>query len=232
MHSQLCVALDGSDRRWILDTARQLGPHTDWLKIGLEAFSAFGPDLVRQIAEEPPALFLDVKLHDIPNTVARAAAACARLGVGMVNVHAAGGSNMMRAALEAVREVDPDGRTKLIAVTVLTSLGASELAEVGFARTADDLVVKLASLAREAGLAGVVASAREATAIRKACGPGFLIVTPGIRPAAMAPGDQRRVVTPRQACENGADILVIGRPITGANDPVGAIRSIRQEMVE
>lgn len=231
MHSQLCVALDGSEQPWILDMAQRLGHEADWLKIGLQAFTAFGPELVRRVAQEPAQIFLDLKLHDIPNTVARAAAGCASLGVNLLNVHAAGGERMMRAAVEAVREVDPDGRTKLIAVTVLTSLEKPDLETLGISQSSDELVLRLAELARVCGLDGVVASAREAAAIRRACGPGFLIVTPGIRPSWAAVGDQRRVVTPKDASDAGADILVIGRPVTQSDDPVEAIRSIRSEMV-
>ena len=231
MSTQLCVALDGGNRQWILDMARLVGDRTEWLKIGLEAFTSFGPDLVERVQEAPARVFLDLKLHDIPNTVARAAASCARLGVGMLNVHASGGERMMRAAVDAVRAVDSEHVTKVIAVTVLTSLAASDLVALGHEQPPDDLVLRWAGLAQQSGLDGVVASAREAAAIRRVCGPDFLVVTPGIRPVWAAADDQRRVVTPEDACRAGADVLVIGRPITGADDPLEAIARIRGDML-
>ena len=166
MAGQLCVALDGSDRDWIMKTARHLGPTVDWLKIGLEAFTAHGPDLVREISACQTSIFLDLKLHDIPTTVARAAANCADLGANLLNVHAGGGRAMMEAAAEAVRGVDPSGSTKVIAVTVLTSLDSASLEELGWVHRSEDLVLKWAESALESGLDGVVASAREAAGIR------------------------------------------------------------------
>ncbi len=230
MAAQLCVALDGSDRDWIVATARQLGPNVDWLKIGLEAFTAHGPDLVRDVCSYEPSIFLDLKLHDIPTTVARAAANCARLGVNLLNVHAGGGRAMMEAAVEGVREVDPSGTTKVIAVTILTSLDSSALAELGSTDQSEELVLRWAKLARQCGLDGVVASAREAAKIRRVCGPDFLIVTPGIRPSWAAGNDQRRIVTPVDAVLAGSDILVVGRPITTADDPQAAAANIFAEM--
>ena len=230
MAAQLCVALDGSDRDWIAATARRLEPNIDWLKIGLEAFTAHGPDLVREVASLRPSVFLDLKLHDIPTTVARAAGNCARLGATLINVHAGGGRAMMEAAAEAVRTADTSGSTKVIAVTVLTSLDSATLAEMGVTQPSEDLVLKWAESARDCGLDGVVASAREATAIRRICGPDFLIVTPGIRPAWASGDDQRRVVTPADAVRNGSDILVVGRPITTADDPQSAATRILSEM--
>ncbi len=230
MAAQLCVALDGSDRDWIVTTARQLGPNVDWLKIGLEAFTAHGPDLVRDVCSHEPSVFLDLKLHDIPTTVARAAANCARLGVNLLNVHAGGGRAMMEAAVEGVREVDPSGTTKVIAVTILTSLDSSALAELGSTDQSEELVLRWAKLARQCGLDGVVASAREAAKIRRVCGPDFLIVTPGIRPSWAAGNDQRRIVTPVDAVLAGSDILVVGRPITTADDPRAAAADVLSEM--
>ncbi len=230
MAAQLCVALDGSDRDWIVTTARRLGPQVDWLKVGLEAFTAHGPDLVRDICSHGPSVFLDLKLHDIPTTVARAAANCARLGAKLLNVHAGGGRAMMEAAVAGVREVDPSGTTKVIGVTVLTSLDSTALAELGTDHRSEMLVLRWAELARTCGLDGVVASAREAADIRRVCGPDFLIVTPGIRPSWAARDDQRRIVTPAGAVSAGSDILVIGRPITAADDPRAAAADVLSEM--
>lgn len=230
MASQLCIALDGSDRGWITRSARSLEPAADWFKIGLEAFTAHGPDLVRDMAGFGRPVFLDLKFHDIPNTVARAAANAARAGAAMLNVHAAGGRAMMEAAVQAVREVDPSGATRVIAVTVLTSLDGEALAEMGQDRSPETLALEWARFARDSGLDGVVASARDAEAIRRACGPEFLIVTPGIRPRWAAGHDQRRTVTPQDAVAAGADVLVVGRPITTASDPASAAAAIAEEM--
>lgn len=230
MAAQLCVALDGSDRDWIESTAKTLGPHVGWLKIGLEAFTGHGPDLVREVCSHGSSVFLDLKLHDIPTTVARASANSARLGARLINVHAGGGRAMMEAAVAGAREVDPSGSTKIIAVTVLTSLDSNALAELGTDHRSGDLVLRWAELARESGLDGVVASAREAVAIRSTCGPDFLIVTPGIRPSWAAHDDQRRIVTPADAVRAGSDILVVGRPITTADDPQRATADVLAEM--
>lgn len=230
MAAQLCVALDGSDRDWIVTTAQRLGPTVDWLKLGLEAFTAHGPDLVREINAHRPSVFLDLKLHDIPTTVARAAANCARLGANLLNVHAGGGRSMMEAAVESVRAVDPSGSTKIIAVTILTSLDTTDLIELGSSGHSEETVLKWATLAQECGLDGVVASAQEAADIRRLCGPDFLIVTPGIRPRWAAGDDQRRVVTPADAVAAGSNILVVGRPITTADDPLVAATQVLSEM--
>lgn len=227
---KLCAALDGSDRDWIVSMAATLAPHVGWLKVGLEAFTAHGPGLVRELAAGGANVFLDLKLHDIPNTVRRAAANCASIGAGMFNVHASGGSAMLRAAREGAREGAKDEPPVVLAVTVLTSLDRVALDELGVERDPNELVVRWARMAQDAGLDGVVASAREAAAVRAACGPGFTIVTPGIRPAWAASDDQRRIVTPAAAIASGADILVIGRPITRADEPAAAARRILEEM--
>lgn len=227
---RICVALDGSDRAWIASTARTLAPQVGWLKLGLEAFTAFGPELVTEIAEEDARVFFDIKLHDIPNTVRRAAANCAATGAAMFNVHASGGRAMLSAALKGASEGAATHPPKVLAVTVLTSLDRGAVSELGLDRDPHELVVRWARLAREVGLDGVVASAREAAAIRRECGPGFLIVTPGIRPAWSATGDQKRVTTPAEAIGAGADILVIGRPITGALSPDEAVARIIGEL--
>jgi len=226
----LCVALDGSDRDWILDMAGRLAPIGGWLKLGLEAFTAHGPQLVGEVGRLGRPVFLDVKLHDIPNTVRRAAANCARTGAAMFNVHAAGGPDMLAAAMDGASDGAAGERPKVIAVTVLTSLDGHALARLGLGTDADELVVRWAMLARDAGLDGVVASAREAPAVRAACGDDFLIVTPGIRPSWAAADDQRRTVTPHDARRLGADLLVVGRPVTEADDPVAALRRLLDEI--
>lgn len=227
---RLCVALDGSDRAWITSTARRLAPRVGWLKLGLEALTAFGPDLVREVAGLGTRVFFDIKLHDIPNTVRHAAANCAATGAAMFNVHASGGRAMLRAALEGAADGSPSVPPKVLAVTVLTSLDQEALTELGLEHAPDELVLRWALLAREVGLDGVVASAHEAQTIRRECGPDFLIVTPGIRPMWSVTGDQRRVMTPSDAYRAGADILVIGRPITGADSPEEAAARILDEI--
>ncbi len=227
---RICVALDGSDRAWITSTARTLAPHVGWLKLGLEAFTAFGPELVREIAGFDTRVFFDIKLHDIPNTVRHAAANCAATGAAMFNVHASGGRAMMSAAMDGAREGAAAHRPKVLAVTVLTSLDRGALTELGLEREPEEMVVRWAGLAREVGLDGVVASALEAPAVRRECGPDFLIVTPGIRPMWSSTGDQRRVMTPSDAVAAGADILVVGRPITGADSPADAAVRILDEL--
>jgi orotidine-5'-phosphate decarboxylase len=227
---RLCVALDGSDRQWIVSTARDLATHVGWLKLGLEAFTAFGPSLVEEVAAGHGRVFLDIKLHDIPNTVRRAAANCAATGAAMFNVHAAGGRAMLEAAVDGAHRGSTGPRPLVIAVTVLTSLDQRAIARLGLGSDPAEIVVRWATLARESGLDGVVASAREASMIRRACGPDFLIVTPGIRPSWAAAGDQRRVMTPAEAVAAGADILVVGRPITGADSPSAAAQRILEEL--
>jgi orotidine-5'-phosphate decarboxylase len=226
----LCVALDGSDRRWILETAEALVGEVGWLKVGLEAFAAHGPSLVRSITELGCPVFLDVKLHDIPNTVRGAAANCAAAGVGMFTVHASGGPQMLSAALEGARQAAPDTPPKVIAVTVLTSLDSQSLHEVGYADAVEETVLRLARVAESCGVDGVVVSAHEARQVRAACGPDVLLVTPGIRPPGHPTDDQRRTVTPAEAVRLGADVLVVGRPITHAESPVAAARRIVNQM--
>jgi len=227
----LCVALDGSDRRWILDMARSLVGEVGWLKVGLEAFSAHGLSLVASLSELGSRVFLDLKLHDIPNTVRGAAANCAAAGVGMLTVHASGGREMLSAAVEGTRQAAPGTPPSVIAVTVLTSLDTRSLHElVGCAASAEETALRLARLAESCEVAGVVVSAHEARRVRAACGPDFLLVTPGIRPLGHGADDQRRTMTPTEAIRQGADILVVGRPITRAKSPVAAARRIVSEI--
>ena len=201
------------------------------LKLGLEFFSAAGPDGVRQVQAAAAAcpLFLDLKYHDIPNTVAAAVRAAARLGPKIINVHATGGPAMMAAAADAARQGAAESGHPapwVIAVTVLTSLETDDIKRMGVNGDITEQVVRLATLAQESGLDGVVCSAHEITPIRQALGPNFLLVTPGIRPAGADVGDQKRVMTPADAIGAGADILVIGRPITAAADPAVAAQDI------
>lgn len=229
---KIAVALDATDRQRILDLARLLAPEAGVLKVGLEAFCAHGPALVTELVALAP-VFLDLKLHDIPNTVGGAAAAAARTGASILNVHAGGGREMMRVAGERAREAALAAglpAPRVIAVTVLTSLDAAALAEVGLAGTPHEAALRLAVLAKESGLDGVVCSPGELVAIRAACGPEFLLVVPGIRPTGSAAADQKRIATPSSAARAGADLLVVGRPITGAADPVFATRQIAREI--
>lgn len=224
------VALDTQDLGHAVSLASAVRPHVGGLKIGLEFISALGPDGVRKIVSLGLPVFADVKFHDIPNTVAGASTALARLGATIFNVHASGGTEMMRASLAAAREVDPD--VTVIGVTVLTSLDDGVLEAVGQKGPASEQVTRLAKLAKASGLHGVVCAAHEIGPVRKACGMDFLIVTPGIRPKGSATNDQRRFVTPGEAHRAGADILVVGRPITAAQDPAAAARAIAEELAE
>jgi orotidine-5'-phosphate decarboxylase len=220
------VALDTPDLGRALELARAVRPHVGGLKVGLEFITALGPDGVREIVSLGLPVFADVKFHDIPNTVAGAAREIARLGVALFNVHASGGEAMLRAAKEAAASVD--SAVKVIAVTVLTSLTDPDLEAVGQVPPAIGQVERLAKLAQACGLDGVVCSPQEIGLVRRACGKDFLIVTPGIRPADAALADQRRVTTPDAAVAAGADILVIGRPITAAADPARAAVTIAE----
>lgn len=231
--ARLAVALDSPRGEAILALARRLAGEVDVLKLGLEAFVSEGPALVREIRTLGVPVFLDLKLHDIPNTVAGAAAAAARTGAAWLTLHASGGREMMRAGAERARAAATEAghpAPRLLGVTVLTSLDAAGLEEVGFSGSPRDAARRLAALAQEAGLDGVVCSPEEAAALRAACGPDFLLVVPGIRPSGSRADDQRRVATPASAIAAGADLLVVGRPITQASDPAAAARAIRAEM--
>jgi orotidine-5'-phosphate decarboxylase len=222
------VALDTPSLSDASALAAQVLPYVGGLKVGLEFVSANGPEGVRTMVKSGLPVFLDVKLHDIPNTVAGAMKALAPLGAAIINVHALGGAAMMRAAAEAAASAEP--RPKVLAVTILTSLDAADLAAMGVSGTPLEQVVRLAKLAKASGIDGVVCSPHEIAAVRAACGPGFMIVTPGVRPAGGSLDDQRRVMTPSRALEAGADLLVIGRPITGAPNPAEAARAIAAEL--
>lgn len=228
VRSPVIVALDYPCAASALALAQQLSPTECRLKIGKELFTAEGPAVVRAVQDLGFEVFLDLKFHDIPNTVAAAVATAADLGVWMVNVHATGGSRMMRAAQERLRQ--GGYKTKLIAVTVLTSMERSDLAESGVDIEPLEQVKRLARLTAESGLDGVVCSAQEAVMLRELLGPDFLLVTPGIRPVSSETGDQRRVMTPEQAQAAGVSYMVIGRPITQAPDPAAALRAINHSL--
>ena len=224
----ILVALDTTDADYARSLAERVRGSVGGLKLGLDFFNAHGPDGVRPFLEMGLPVFLDLKYHDIPNTVAGAARAAAALGVSILNVHAQGGAAMMKAALEAVKSVSPS--TKLIAVTMLTSLSDEDLPTVGLTPPVGDQVLRLASLTQQAGLDGVVCSAHEITRLRAELGPDFMLVVPGIRPAGSDAGDQKRVMGPAEAMAAGASKLVIGRPITAAQDPGQAARDIAESL--
>lgn len=221
---KIIVALDFPDSKQALEFARKTSPDQCRLKIGKELFTSCGPTLVEELVNSGYDIFLDLKFHDIPNTVQKAASAAARLGVWMLNVHALGGSAMMQAAREGVEVVAQ--RPFLIAVTVLTSLSSQDLSDIGIDRSVPDLVDQLARNALANGLDGVVCSAEEAPALRRSIGDSALLVTPGIRPEWASTDDQQRIVTPQQALADGASYLVIGRPITRHQDPAAALALI------
>ncbi len=229
-HERVFVALDTAEVDRAVDLAGRVKGRVGGIKIGLEFFMARGLDGARQVmATAGLPLFLDLKFHDIPNTVAGAVRSVLPLRPMMLNVHAAGGAAMMRAAASAAAEA-PAERPLVLGVTVLTSLAGDELGVTGVTGTAEEQVVRLARLTQDCGLDGVVCSAREIGALRQACGPDFKLAVPGIRPAGAAMGDQKRAVTPAEALALGADVLVIGRPITAAPDPTAAAAAIAEEM--
>jgi orotidine-5'-phosphate decarboxylase len=231
---KLIVALDVGSAREAFELFQQLRGFVRHFKIGSQLFTAAGPQIVREITQAGGRVFLDLKFHDIPNTVAAASVEAARLGVWMLNVHALGGALMMRRTVEALTETsEREGltRPKLIAVTVLTSADAATLTEVGIQSEPLAEVLRLAHLALACGMDGIVASPQEVKAVRAAAGRAdFTLVTPGVRPAGNAADDQKRIMTPAQAINAGADYLVIGRAILNAPDPIEAARKICQEM--
>jgi orotidine-5'-phosphate decarboxylase len=235
--SSLVVALDFDSLSSALKFAKQVADLVGMFKIGSQLFTTAGPEAVRQVAQLGTGIFLDLKFHDIPNTVAGAVLASAAMpGVQLVNVHALGGTAMMRAAAQAASAGVPMGadRTRLLAVTILTSMDQKAIREVGIGGAPKSRVVKLAKLAQKAGVDGVVASVQEAKAIRKACGREFLIATPGVRPKDNGVGakkdDQARTATPREAIKAGADFIIVGRPILAAADPRAAAQQVVDEI--
>ena len=229
MPARILLALDTPDLALALGQTRAAGEAVDGVKLGLEFFLANGPTGVLAIGALGRPIFLDLKFHDIPNTVAGAVRSALPLKPMMLNVHAGGGPAMLRAAAEAVRGAG-EGRPLLIAVTVLTSLADEDLTAVGQGASAAVQARRLAALAQAAGCDGVVCAGSDIAAIRAACGPDFKLVVPGLRPAEAAVQDQKRVMTPGEAARLGADFLVIGRPITGAADPAAAARAIRGDI--
>ena len=229
IQSPIIVALDYPNQAAAEEMADRLDPSLCRVKVGKELFTRCGPAIVESLQSRGFELFLDLKFHDIPNTVAAAVRAAAEMGVWMVNVHASGGQRMMQAAVEALQPFG-EQRPLLTAVTVLTSMAAEDLAETGVANPPREQVLHLARLAEQSGVDGVVCSAQEAVDLRSVVGGEFKLVTPGIRPAGSAAGDQRRVATPAQAIADGVDYLVVGRPITQAEDPDAAMRAILAEL--
>ena len=225
---KIIVALDYSDAAPALALASRLEPNLCRLKVGKELFTAAGPALVEKLLKLGYGIFLDLKYHDIPNTAAQACKVASSMGVWMINVHALGGRKMLVAAREAVESVAH--RPKLIAVTMLTSMAQDDLVDIGITATPAEMVLRLAILARDSGLDGVVCSAMEASLLRKQFGVEFCLVTPGIRPAQADPDDQSRVMTPQAAVQAGSSYLVIGRPITQATEPLQALLDINREI--
>lgn len=228
MADMLIVALDFPSENEAFNFIEQLSPTDCILKVGLQLYVAAGPSFVKTLVDKGFKVFLDLKFHDIPNTVAGACKSAADLGVWMINVHASGGPVMMEAAANSLQAYET--RPLLIAVTVLTSMNDSQLEATGVKCSAELQVKHLASLAAKSGLDGVVCSAMEAEMLRKEQGSDFVLVTPGIRPAGSESGDQQRIMTPAQAKQAGSSYLVIGRPVTGAADPLSVIRSINQSL--
>jgi len=234
LKNPLIIALDVDTMEEAGNLVNRLYPYAGAFKVGMQLYNSAGPQVLKWLRQKNVPVFVDLKLHDIPNTVAAAARVLTRYGASILNVHAAGGSSMIRAAAEAVRKEAADNGTErplVTAVTVLTSIDQEMFKnELGIPGLLQERVTAWARLARESGLDGVVASPQEITAIRKACGPDFVIITPGVRPAGSAANDQKRTMTPAEAMELGATYLVVGRPVTAAPDPVKAIREILKEI--
>lgn len=226
---RVIVALDYDNKDTAMAFIDKLDPTLCKLKVGKEMFTLFGPEFVKQIIAKGFDVFLDLKFHDIPNTVAKACKAAAELGVWMVNVHASGGLPMMQAAKEAIAN-STNPSTKLIAVTVLTSMDDVQLADVVAGVTPEEQVLRLAALTEKAGLDGIVCSAKEANALREKHNSEFLLVTPGIRPIGADAGDQKRVMTPPDAINSGVSYLVMGRPITKAEDPIAVLTAVNESI--
>ena len=225
--SKVIVALDFASDKAAMQLVEKLNPELCKLKVGKELFTRCGPALVKDIVASGFDVFLDLKFHDIPHTVARACESAAELGVWMVNVHSMGGVAMMEAARSVLSH---DDAPLLIAVTLLTSSGEKELSAMGIDQSPADFVKRLATMTQQAGLNGVVCSAQEAPMLKQQCGDDFLLVTPGIRPENASADDQNRIMTPKKAVENGSDYLVIGRPVTQSDDPVRVLQEINAQI--
>lgn len=228
--AELIVALDVNNRQEAVEKVKQIGDSVGFYKIGLELFTAEGPDVVKAVKDLGKRIFLDLKFHDIPRTVERAVKSGAKLGVDLMTIHSVGGKAMIRAAADAAAEFGANG-PKILAVTVLTSLDQTDLADVGVVgRTPAEQVLAMAEFATANGAHGLVCSPKEVGTLSQRLKPGTLFITPGVRPAGSAVGDQKRVATPADAVRDGATHLVVGRPILAAEDPVAAARAIRAEM--
>ena len=225
--SKVIVALDFPGEKAAMQLVEKLDPSLCRLKVGKELFTRCGPSLVKNMVAADFDVFLDLKFHDIPHTVAKACESAAELGVWMVNVHSMGGSAMMEAARSVLCHEDSP---LLIAVTLLTSSGEKELSALGIEQAPVDFVKRLATMTKNAGLNGVVCSAQEAAMLKQHCGDDFILVTPGIRPENFSADDQNRIMTPKQAVQNGSDYLVIGRPVTQSDDPVRVLREINTQI--
>jgi orotidine-5'-phosphate decarboxylase len=225
--TRLAIALDFPDAYQAMKLVDSLGQTCQWFKVGMELYYAAGNDIIRQLRDRGFDVFLDLKLHDIPNTVAGAVRSVTQTGAALLTIHASGGAAMMAAAAEAAKA---PGSPRLLAVTVLTSMDAAQLTGTGITATPADQVLRLAKLARQSGIDGFVCSAEEVASVRAATGPDSLLVIPGIRPTGTAIGDQKRVATPAQAIAHGASLLVVGRPITQAKDPGAAAEAILDEI--
>jgi len=222
----LIAALDVDSSAEAFAIVEKIGPSVEWYKVGKQLFTRCGPELISGLKQRGKKIFLDLKYHDIPNTVAQAVRSAAAIGADMVNVHASGGPAMLAAAAAAAAECN----VCLIAVTVLTSLDQQELKAIGIEDSPAAQVLRLARLTQDSGLAGVVCSAHEIKQIKEACGEGFLTVVPGIRPAGASAGDQKRIMTPAQAAAAGASYIVVGRPILASPNPAQAAQAIQQEL--
>jgi orotidine-5'-phosphate decarboxylase len=229
MKPELIVALDVQTSDMVKQLVDSLPPEVTWYKVGLELFTAEGPAALQYLRKKNKKIFLDLKLHDIPNTVAAAVASAARHGVAMLTLHAGGGREMLKAAVQSARKAD-SSTPKLVAVTTLTSLAQSDLLELGITRSLADHTLALGEMAISAGVDGLVCSPHEARAFRDKLGKGPILVTPGIRPAGADVADQKRVATPEAAIKAGASFLVVGRPITQAPDPTTAAKDILREI--
>jgi len=225
---RIIVALDFSEKKQALEFISRIEPGHCRLKVGKELFTSAGPTLVEKLVADGFDVFLDLKFHDIPNTVAGACSAAAQLGVWMMNVHALGGRRMMESAREAIDK--QSHQPLLLAVTILTSMDQADLAEIGISGKPDENVMRLATLAKASGMNGVVCSAQEANKLRDALGKDFCLVTPGIRPRGGDVADQRRVMTPEDAIRAGAHYLVVGRPVTQSDDPMGVLLTMESEI--
>ncbi|WAJ71432.1 orotidine-5'-phosphate decarboxylase [Catenovulum adriaticum] len=228
-NSPVIVALDFNDKNKAIELVEKLNPSECRLKVGKEMFTLFGPEFVKALVEKGFDVFLDLKFHDIPATTAKACVAAASLGVWMLNVHASGGQVMMQTAKKALEE-NFENPPLLIGVTVLTSMDESDLAGIGVTKSAAEQVKMLATLVKQSGLDGVVCSAQEAEILRDAIGQNFELVTPGIRPEGSDKGDQKRIMTPKRAIDSGASYLVVGRPITQAENPAEVLKQINASL--